>query len=379
MECADASISEIRDAADRFASSLARELAEGGENRFQGMPSDGDSVAGYARMGQAGWIGVHWSPELGGRGLSPLHTIAAEERFGYHWLPLSGYLLSVKTIGNALRRFASPGLQERLLTQVAAGELIFCQGFSEPQAGSDLASLRTRARVERDRFVVSGHKIWTSSAGIADWIYLAVRTDPTATRPHRGISVLVASMETAGIEVRTFPTLGGGDLFEVYLDEVEIPADQLVGELHGGWKVLMGTLDHERVTSEKVGIIARVLNELKPFASTDADRRRLARLQGELEAARLHSRRATERLAEGRPASAESSMAKLSIAVLAQSVAETGVELLGPAALVEAGPGALVEGRVAALYRAAVGATISGGAAEVQRRVIARRGLLCPA
>ena len=124
--------------------------------------------------------------------------MAAEERFGYHWLPLSGYLLSVKTIGNVLLGHASDELRERLLPEIAGGRLVFCQGFSEPEAGSDLAALRTSARREGERFLVSGHKIWTSSAQIADWIYLAVRTDPDASRPHRGVSVLVADMRSPG-------------------------------------------------------------------------------------------------------------------------------------------------------------------------------------
>ena len=181
------------------------------------MPSDGDSRAGYAALGREGWIGLHWPERLGGRDADPLLTVAVEERFGYHWLPLSGYLLSVKTIGNALLGYASEPLQERLLPEIASGRLLFCQGFSEPEAGSDLASLRTSARLDGERFVVSGHKIWTSSAEIADWIYLAVRTDPEAARPHRGISVLVADMRTPGIEVRAIPTVGGGQLYEVFL------------------------------------------------------------------------------------------------------------------------------------------------------------------
>src|SRR5436305_14666747 len=125
------------------------------------MPSDGDSRAVYGALGAAGWIGVHWPRQLGGRGLSSLHTLACEERFGYWWLPLSGYLLSVKTIGNALLRFATPELQRRLLPQVAEGRLLFCQGFSEPDAGSDLASLRTRATPNGDRLNVSGRTICT--------------------------------------------------------------------------------------------------------------------------------------------------------------------------------------------------------------------------
>ena len=341
------------------------------------MPSDGDSPAGYAALGREGWIGLHWPEHLGGRAGDPLATVAAEERFGWHWLPLSGYLLSVKTIGNALLGHASAGLQERLLPEIAAGRLVFCQGFSEPEAGSDLASLRTRARRDGDRFVVSGHKIWTSSAQIADWIYLAVRTDPDAARPHRGVSVLVADMRTPGIEVREIETVGGGVLCEVFLEDVEVPAGQLVGELNGGWRVLMGTLDHERVTSEKVGVVLWLLDALDALAETPADRTRLLRLRGEAEAARLHGRRAAELLGAGRPASAQSSMAKLAIAVLRQRLAAAALDMLGPAALLEEGTTTLT-GRVAAFHRAAVATTISGGAAAVQRLVIARRELACP-
>jgi alkylation response protein AidB-like acyl-CoA dehydrogenase len=372
-------LSEIPRRADEFAAQLARRIEDEPENRFQGMPSDGDSRAAYAALGEEGWIGLHWPERLGGRGLSPLDTVAAEERFGYHWLPLSGYLLSVKTIGNAMLGCASPELQERFLPEVAAGRLMFCQGFSEPEAGSDLAALRTTARRSNGGFAVSGHKTWTSSAGLADWIYLAVRTDPEVARPHRGISVLLADMRSPGIEVREIPTLGGGSLFEVFLEEVEVPADQLVGEENGGWSVLMRTLDHERVTSEKVGVVLRVLDDLEAVAETPARRREVRALRGEAHAARLHGRRAVELLAEGRPAAAAASMAKLSIAMLVRRAAELGDRLLGPAALVERDPAATADGRIAALGRACAGSTVAGGAAEIQRRVIARRGLGCAA
>jgi 3-oxocholest-4-en-26-oyl-CoA dehydrogenase alpha subunit len=358
---------------------LAADLAGDPSNRFQGMPSDGDSRAGYSAMGREGWIGLHWPERLGGRGRDPLHTLSVEERFGYHWLPLSGYLLSVKTIGNALLGHATAELQERLLPEIAAGRLLFCQGFSEPEAGSDLASLRTRARRENGRFVVSGRKIWTSSAQLADWIYLAVRTDSAASRPHRGISVLVADMRTPGTEVREIETVGGGRLCEVLLDEVEVPGDQLVGEIHRGWRVLMSTLDHERVTSEKVGVVLRVLDDLDRAAVSAADRLELRRLHGEAQAARLLGRRAAAEIAAGRPAAAASSMAKLSIAMLARRTADLGTRLVGPAALVERGAGAVGEGRLAALTRASAGSTVAGGTAEIQRRVIARQGLGCAA
>src|SRR4051812_16860329 len=142
------------------------------------MPSDGDSRAGYEVMGREGWIGLHWPEELGGRGLSPLLTVAAEERFGYHWLPLSGYLLSVKTIGNALIDHASVELQERLLPEIAAGRLVFCQGVSEPEAGSGPAAPRATARPGGGRDVVAGPK--TRAPGAPGW---GLDLPPLATPP----------------------------------------------------------------------------------------------------------------------------------------------------------------------------------------------------
>jgi 3-oxocholest-4-en-26-oyl-CoA dehydrogenase alpha subunit len=254
---------------------------------------------------------------------------------------------------------------------------LFCQGFSEPDAGSDLASLRTYASPRRDRFVVNGRKIWTSSAEYADWVYLAVRTDPDRDR-HRGLSVLVAEMTTPGITVTTHRTLGGGTLGELELTDVEIPAEQLVGERNGGWEVLMGTLDYERVTSEKVGTILWLLDAVTPLVKDAARLRELRRLRGGAQAARLHGRRAMELLEAGRPASAQSSMAKLAVAELMQRVAAFAVEVLGPDGLLEEGTGTL-RGRVAAFQRASVATTISGGAAEIQRTVIARRELGFPA
>jgi alkylation response protein AidB-like acyl-CoA dehydrogenase len=337
------------------------------------MPSDADSRHVYERLGEAGWIGLHWPQRLGGRDLGPLQTSAVEEVFGYHWLPLSSYLLSVKTIGNALLRFAAPDLVERLLPQIASGELVFCQGFSEPDAGSDLAALRTRAVLDGDRYIVNGRKIWTSSAERADWVYLAVRTDPDVGR-HRGLSVLVADMRSPGIEIAAHPTLGGGTLGELLLEDVEVPADQIVGDRDGGWQVLMGTMDFERITSEKVGVALWLLDNLRPLVATSAQAQELRRLYGEARASRLHGERATGLLAVQAPGTVASSMAKLAVARLMQRLAAFSVNLLGPAALIEQGPGALLGGRVAAFHRAAVATTIAGGASDIQRRVIARHG-----
>jgi alkylation response protein AidB-like acyl-CoA dehydrogenase len=368
----------LRDEAAAFAAALRPLLEDDPEWRRQGMLSDGDSREVTRALGEAGWIGMTWPAELGGRGLTHVDAALVEEVFGYHWLPLSLYLLSYKTIGCALERYASPALQHRLLGPIARGELTFCQGFSEPGAGSDLAALTTRAVRDGDRFVVHGHKIWTSSAWLADWIYLAVRTNPDEPR-HRGISVLVAPIDTPGIDVRRFPALGGGYLCEVFLDSVEIPAENLVGEVDRGWDVLMHTLDFERITAEKLGGLAWILDlievRLRETDRLDTVRHRVAHLRGELAAARLLSLRAADLLDRGQPASAASAMAKLAGARLAQRLAREGVELLGLDGLVDSQPSGPLEGRIGALYRAAVGSTISGGSAEILQVVIARRGL----
>jgi alkylation response protein AidB-like acyl-CoA dehydrogenase len=342
------------------------------------MLSDGDSREVTQALGEAGWIGMTWPEELGGRGLSHVDAALVEDVFGYHWLPLSLYLLSYKTIGCALERYAAPELQERLLGPIARGELTFCQGFSEPGAGSDLASLTTRAERRGDAWVVNGHKIWTSSAWLADWIYLAVRTNPDEPR-HRGISVLVAPLDTPGIEVRRFPVLGGGYLCEVFIDSAEIPAENLVGEVDRGWDVLMHTLDFERITAEKLGGLAWVIDALE--ARLDETGRleavwdRVARLRGELAAARLLSLRAADLIDRGQPASSASAMAKLAGARLAQRLAREGIELLGLEGLADGHPASPLHGRIGGLYRASVGSTISGGSAEILQVVIARRGL----
>ena len=368
----------LREEARVFAATLRPTLESDPEWRRQGMLSDGDSREVTQALGEAGWIGMTWPEGLGGRGLSHVDAALVEDVFGYHWLPLSLYLLSYKTIGCALERYASPELQTRLLGPIARGELTFCQGFSEPSAGSDLASLTTRAERRGDTWVVHGHKIWTSSAWLADWIYLAVRTNSDESR-HRGISVLVAPLTTPGIEVRRFPVLGGGYLCEVFLDGAEIPSENVVGEVDRGWDVLMHTLDFERITAEKLGGLAWIVDMLEDrlaeIGRLEAVWDRVARLRGELAGARLLSVRAADLIDRGEPASSASAMAKLAGARLAQRLARESIELLGLEGLADGHPSSPLEGRIGGLYRASVGSTISGGSAEILQVVIARRGL----
>ena len=361
---------------DAWALTLSSELEERGENLNNGSPADSDSRFAYERMGAAGIIGLGWPTELGGREMDPIDVVKIEERLGYHWLPLCGYLLSVKTIGNAIIEFGTKDLISRFIPDVAAGRIMFCQGFSEPEAGSDLASLRTKAVKDGDRWIVNGHKIWTSSAENADWMYVAVRTDPSLPR-HKGLSVMLLDMHAPGVRVDVHETLGGGTFGEVILTDVEVDSDNVLGEVNGGWRVLMGSLDFERVTSEKVGVALWVLDQLDEVAKQH-HRRPLLALRGELEACRRLGHEATRLIAKGERVSRVSSTCKLSVSLATQKAAALSVDILGPGALVDRGPGARVAGRLAAFHRSSVSMTLAGGSCDIQRKIIAQQGLGLP-
>ena len=342
------------------------------------MPSDGDSRAVYAALGEGGWIGVHWPRELGGRGLSSLHTLACEERFGYRWLPLSGYLLSVKTIGNALLRFAAPELQERLIPEVAAGRLLFCQGFSEPDAGSDLASLRTRARRDGDRFVVSGRKIWTSSAEYADWVYLAVRTDPDRDR-HRGVSVLVADIDTPGITVNDPRDAGRRDARRAGARRGGDPrraagrraARRLAGaDGHAGLRAGdQREGGHDLLAARRAGAAGAWTERHAGPCAGCAVPPTPPRLHGP-----PRGRAARRRAARQRPELDGQAVGRRADAARRS---RSPSSCWGPRGCWRRGS-RRCRGRVAAFQRASVATTISGGAAEIQRAVIARRELGFP-
>jgi alkylation response protein AidB-like acyl-CoA dehydrogenase len=361
---------------DPWAERLSAELQERGENPHNGSPADSDSPYAYQRMGEAGIIGLAWPRALGGRDMGPVDVVKVEERLGYNWLPLCSYLLSVKTIGAAIMRYGSPDLIDRFIPEVTAGRLMFCQGFSEAGSGSDLASVRTRAVRSGDQWVVNGAKTWTSSAEFADWMYLAVRTDADLPR-QRGLSVMLLDMRSPGVRVDVHETLGGGTFGEVTMSDVEVPIDNIIGEVNGGWPVLMGSLDFERVTSEKVGVAFWVLDRLEELADL-RHRRALLVLRGELEACRRLGHEATRLIAAQARVSRVSSMCKLSVSLTMQKIAALSVEICGPQALVERGPDAVAMGRLAAFHRSSVSMTIAGGSCDIQRKIIAQQGLGFP-
>jgi alkylation response protein AidB-like acyl-CoA dehydrogenase len=371
-----ARLDDVSGEVDDWARQLSTELLERGEALYNGSPADTDSRYVYERMGSAGLIGLGWPEELGGRAMDPIDVVNIEEVLGYNWLPLCSYLLTVKTIGQAILKFGSPELIERFLPDMVAGRIMFCQGFSEPSAGSDLASLRTKATRSDDHWVVNGHKIWTSSAELADWMYLAVRTDPDLLR-HKGLSVMLLNMRSPGVKVDVHHTLGGTTFGEVVLTDVHVPVENLIGGLNDGWTVLMGSLDFERVTSEKVGVAFWVLDQIEPMANPE-QRKRLLALRGELEACRRLGHEATRLISRGERVSRVSSMCKLSVALVMEKSAGLSLEVLGTAGLVDRGPSSVSSGRLAAFQRASVSMLIAGGSCDVQRKVIAQQGMGLP-
>jgi alkylation response protein AidB-like acyl-CoA dehydrogenase len=266
------------------------------------------------------------------------------------------------------------------LPRILRGDVIWCQGFSEPNAGSDLASLQTRAVIDGDHLVVTGQKTWTSFAHIAEFQELLVRTDPEASR-HRGITWVICPMNAPGIEIRPITTLtGGSDFCEVFYDAVRIPLANVVGQLNDGWRVAMATLSFERGTaflSEQVRI-ARRMDELiatARAAGKDADQeiaRRLARAQAEVDAMRAMSYRSISLAARTGVPGAEASMIRLFFSELVQRVDVLAMEIAGAAAVADP------TSRTSESYLAGLSQTIGGGTKDIQRNIIGDRFLGLP-
>jgi alkylation response protein AidB-like acyl-CoA dehydrogenase len=294
-------------------------------------------------------------------------------------------------IGPILMAFGSEEQKRRHLPAIARAEVQWCQGYSEPDSGSDLASLKTRAVDEGDYFVVNGGKVWTSLAHRAGWMFMLARTAPDAPK-HRGISMLLVDMKSPGVAVRPIINMAGYHSFnQVTFDNVRVPKSELVGALNDGWRVGTALLNFERANIDYVAWAQRTLDELKDFArvtagrsgrplSEDADvRRRLTEFEVEIEQARLITYETAWRQARGENPVAESSMSKLLGSEVNLRLHEFGLEMLGPYAQLEPGsPHARLEGRILKLRLSYTSGPILAGTNEIQRNIIARSGLGLP-
>ncbi len=338
------------------------------------------------KLFDGGWAAIAWPREHGGRGATVIERWLFDEQLDRVGAPRPVTASYVDLIGPAILHHGTPAQRDRFLRPLLSGEELWCQGFSEPGAGSDLASLRTRADRRDGGFVVNGQKVWTSHGDIADWCFLLCRTEPDAPK-HKGVSLLLVDMKTPGISVRPLQQMtGDAEFCEVFFEDVIVPGDRMVGAPGAGWSIAMGILAHERgpvwtfTFQRKIrrsfARLVRLARE-RPGGSVLADarvRQRLAQAYIEVELLRLVGYRSlTHLLRTGHPG-VESSIEKILGSETDQRLLEVASEVLGP----YLGSG---DGDVATLsrqYLYARSETIMGGTSEIQRNVIAQRILGLP-
>ena len=364
---------------------LPAEWARGGGSGNLGEGGD-DSwtfLRAFQRtLSQKGLLTLGWPVEHGGRAAGVMQQVIYNEEMAYHRAPTQ-LGVGPDRVGPTIILYGTDEQKARHLPGIAGAETVWCQGFSEPAAGSDLAALETRAVLDGDHFVVNGQKIWTSLAHKADWCVLLVRTDPDVPK-HKGISYLLVDMRLPGIQVAPLVDITGRHAFnQIFFEDVRVPRDCLVGELNRGWYVAAATLDFERSGINRVVAGVRVFEELVDFArAKSADHRgvraKLAELAIELAAGRLLAYRVASMQAKGQLPNAEASMSKMYGSELQQRLANTGMQIMGLSGQVEAGRWAPLAGRLEQYYLSTSALTVAAGTSEIQRNIIAGRGLGLP-
>jgi alkylation response protein AidB-like acyl-CoA dehydrogenase len=332
------------------------------------------------RLADAGYAAIAWPREFGGRGAGVIEQVVWAEEMHRAAAPPTVNPIGLANIAPAIMEHGSEAQKRRLLPRMLRGDDVWCQGFSEPGAGSDLASLRTRALRDGDAFVVNGQKVWNTLGAVADWCELLARTDPGAPR-HRGLSCLLVDMRLPGIEVRPIVTITGeGEFSEIFFRDVRVPAAALLGPAGGGWAVAMTTLANERagVATLHLGVRGRIRELVReargarvggrPALEDPRIREALARLHLEGELLRRLSERALSGLIHGRPGP-EGSLVKLMWSRTEQRVGEVAAEICGPEALT---------GRWGRHRVHARGFSIAGGTTQVNKNIVAQRVLGLP-
>ena len=340
------------------------------------------------RMGQDGWLGVGWPTEYGGRGFTAVEQFIWFDEAMRVGAPVP--ILTLNTVGPTLMSFGSEEQKEFFLPKILAGEIHFCVGYSEPNAGTDLAALQTRAERDGDEYVINGQKMWTSLASDADYVWLAVRTDPNV-RKHKGISLFVVPMDTPGIKVLPIHLMSDSDINQVFYEDVRVPATCRVGEENQGWKLITNQLNRERVTLCASGTAERALTDVRKWAQETklADGRRVVDQQWvQVNLARVHARLEFLRLINWKIAWASTANALQPADASATKVFGTEfyleayrilMEILGQHAyLLEGTPGAVLKARFESTYRSSIILTFGGGTNEIQRDLIAVFGLGMP-
>ncbi|RMF23705.1 MAG: acyl-CoA dehydrogenase [Deltaproteobacteria bacterium] len=340
------------------------------------------------RMGADGWLGIGWPKEWGGQGRSPIEQFIFWDETYRARAPLP--VIMVNTIGPTLMQFGSEEQKAELLPKIVRGELHFAIGYTEPEAGTDLASLKTRAVRDGDEYVIDGQKIFTTHAQDADYIWLAARTDPDAPK-HKGISIILVPTSAPGFSVTPIYTLGGERTNATYYEGVRVPVSNRVGPENAGWKLITSQLNHERITLAIPGTADRLLEEVCRWAArTRAPsggrmidepwvQANLGRVYAKLEALKVLNWRSAWSITAGVPNMAEASAVKVMGTEFFVECYRLLLEVVGGAGLVRGRePGALFGGLLEQAYRGATTLTFGGGVNEVQRDIIAMAGLGLP-
>jgi alkylation response protein AidB-like acyl-CoA dehydrogenase len=344
------------------------------------------------RLYQAGWCGVHWPKAYGGRGATVIEQIIFQEEMARARTPQLINLAGLTMGGPVLIAHGTETQKQRHLQSILSADEIWCQGFSEPNAGSDLAALKTRAVLDGDCFVVNGQKVWTSFARYADWCMLLVRTDPEAPK-HKGITFLLVDMHSPGVTVRPLRQISGDEDFnEVFFEDVRVPRANLVGAVNAGWDIAITTLMHERQTltfsrqlqsrvalDELLALARRYPSRASAWARQPLARQKLAAAYIDSAAMRYTALRNLTKVLRGGVPGPEGSLEKLFWSEMYQRMLETAVELEGPyGQLVHGSARAIEAGKWPHLMLYSRGRTIAAGSSEIQRNIIAERVLGLP-
>jgi len=341
------------------------------------------------KLADKGWLTLAWPKEHGGGGASITTQLVFNEEMAYHRAP-GVDMWGVKMLAPTLMIHGTDEQKQRFLPSVAKGEVQWCQGYSEPGSGSDLASLQTKAVVDGDDYIINGTKIWTSNAHRADWIILLARTDQDAPK-HRGITMLLLDMKSPGVEIRPIVNMAGVHGFnQLFFDNVRVPKRNLVGEENRGWYVGATLLDFERSGVNYSASARRSLEELVQFAketktnghtlSKDPTvRNRLADMSIEIEVSRMISYNIAWMQSQGTVPNKEASICKVFSTEMQQRLAETGMRMLGLyGQLAPGSKWAPMQGRIERTFLSSHSATLASGTSEIQRNIIATRGLGLP-
>jgi alkylation response protein AidB-like acyl-CoA dehydrogenase len=344
--------------------------------------------AWFRHLHSGGWIGISWPRAYGGRDADVMQAVVFHEelaRFHAH-LPYIG--AGVALVGPTLIQWGTEAQKARFIPRILSGEDTWCQGYSEPNAGSDLTRLQTKASLEGDYFVVNGSKIWTSQAHRVDWMFLLCRTDPKEPGS-RGLSYILVDMKTPGITTRPMVEINGQVSFnQVFFDNARVPKENIVGKINEGWRVANTTLSYERnfggrqfpnMVRDLLKLAQKVPLNGRPAWENDAVRQRIAAFACEAEALKYTAFRGITRRLKGQSPGPESSTVKLSGTELNLRIQMFATELLGPFAQLERGDDFSIDGGKW-LGRAitARGGTIAGGSNEIQRNIIGERVLRLP-